>query len=197
MDIKGDDKRMRPTLYLALETTGADPQRDEVLEIGVLDQEGRVLLDSLVCPVQHRHWIGAQAIHGIRPADVQDAPWLDDLRPRLIELLTDADVVVIDAAFERDFLRVELEQAAAVHGAMDAFAEIHGTPSTPQGGYCRKPLQIAAAHVGFAWPGITHRTIHNAQAIRAIWHWLQQQDSHRASSAMADTPVLSPPLQDT
>ncbi|MEA1050570.1 exonuclease domain-containing protein [Lamprobacter modestohalophilus] len=65
---------MPRTLYLDLETTGLNPKRDEILEIGLLDDDGQVLLDSLVRPQHHRHWLGAQTIHGIRPEDVGDAP---------------------------------------------------------------------------------------------------------------------------
>ena len=184
MDMKGDDARMRPTCYLALETTGLDAERDEVLEIGLLDDEGRVLLDSLVRPLRHQHWIGAQAIHGIRPADVQDAPTLDALRPRLIERLTEADVVIYNAAFDTGFLRDELEQAAAVRCAMRAFAEVTDEVlNSPQRGYRDKSLQRAAAHVGFEWPRITHRAIHDSQATRAIWHWLQQRPTSREDRA--------------
>jgi DNA polymerase-3 subunit epsilon len=42
------------TVFLDLETTGLDPRTDEILEIGILDDAGRVLLDSLVRPERHR-----------------------------------------------------------------------------------------------------------------------------------------------
>jgi hypothetical protein len=38
------------TTFLDLETTGLDPVRDEILEIGILDDGGEILLDSLVRP---------------------------------------------------------------------------------------------------------------------------------------------------
>jgi DNA polymerase III epsilon subunit-like protein len=63
---------MPRALYLDLETTGLDQQQDEILEIGLLDDDGRVVLHSLVRP--ERHGLGAQAIHGIRPEDVEVAP---------------------------------------------------------------------------------------------------------------------------
>jgi DNA polymerase III epsilon subunit-like protein len=34
------------TVYLDLETTGLDPRTDEILEIGILDDAGTVLVDS-------------------------------------------------------------------------------------------------------------------------------------------------------
>ena len=78
------------TVFLDLETTGLDPRADEIVEIGILDEDGQVLLDTLVRPVRHRSWPGAQRVDGIAPADVQDAPTLDELRPRIIEAVSDA-----------------------------------------------------------------------------------------------------------
>ena len=73
------------TIFLDLETTGLDPIRDEILEIGILDDTGAILLDSLVCPTRHRTWPAAQRINGIDPADVSGSPTLAALRPRLVE----------------------------------------------------------------------------------------------------------------
>ena len=170
---------MPRTLYLDLETTGLNPQRDEILEIGLLDDDGQVLLDSLVKPQQHRHWLRAQTLHGIRPEDVEDAPSLDRLRPQLIDLLTGAEVVIYNAAFEQGFLRAELATAARLHCAMRAFAEVYGEPRSHRGDRWQK-LQVAAAYIGYEWTGNVHRAIHDCQATRAIWHWLQDQPTPSA-----------------
>jgi DNA polymerase III subunit epsilon len=111
-------------VFLDLETTGLDPRIDEILEIGILDDAGRVLLDSLVRPERHRRWPGAEAIHGIAPADVEGAPTLDDLRPRIIAAVHDALVLIHNAPFDAGFLRYELNAAAEVRCAMREFAEV-------------------------------------------------------------------------
>lgn len=170
---------MPRTLYLDLETTGLNPERDEILEIGLLDDDGQVLLDSLVRPQHHKHWLGAQTIHGIRPEDVEDAPTLEALRPQLIQLLTDAEVVIYNAEFEQGFLRTELAVAANLQCAMRAFAEVYGEPRSYRG-YRWQKLQVAAAYIGYEWPGSAHRAIHDCQATRAIWHWLQRQPTPSA-----------------
>jgi DNA polymerase-3 subunit epsilon len=82
------------TVFLDLETIGLDPRTDEILEIGILDDAGNVLLDSLVRPARHRRWPGAAAIHGIAPKDVANAPTLDELRPRIVAAVHDALVVI-------------------------------------------------------------------------------------------------------
>jgi DNA polymerase III subunit epsilon len=161
------------TVFLDLETTGLDPRTDEIVEIGILDEDGRVLLDTLVRPVRHRSWPGAQRVHGIAPADVQDAPTHEALRPRIIEAVSDALVVIYNAPFDAGFLRFELEASAEVRCAMREFAEVVGEWSDWHGSYRWQKLHVAAAYVGFDWDGASHRAINDCQATRAVWRYLR------------------------
>jgi DNA polymerase-3 subunit epsilon len=156
------------TIFLDLETTGLDPVRDEILEIGILDDDGEILLDSLVCPTRHRSWPGARQINGIAPADVADASSLAALRPRLIEAVAGTRVVIYNASFDTGFLGTDLAGAAEIVCAMYAFA------ATFPDRRWRK-LGAAAAHVGYRWPGNAHRAIHDCMATRAVWHWINAQ----------------------
>jgi len=160
------------TVFLDLETTGLDPRTDEIVEIGILEEGGQVLLDTLVRPVRHRSWPGAQRVHGIAPADVQGAPTHEALRPRIIEAVSDALVVIYNAPFDAGFLRFELEASAEVRCAMREFAEVFGEWSDWHGSYRWQKLHVAAAYVGFDWDGASHRAINDCQATRAVWRYL-------------------------
>ena len=50
-------------------------------------------------------------IHGLRPADLADAPPLDEVRDRILEALTGRIVVAHPARIERGFLSVALRPA--------------------------------------------------------------------------------------
>jgi len=165
------------TVYLDLETTGLDPTADEILEIGILDDSGAVLLDSLVKPTRLRQWPDAQRIHGITPAAVADAPTLAELRPRIVAAVTGARVVIYNAPFDSGFLVPELAAAGEVVCAMRPFAEAFGEWDTCRGSWHWQKLHVAAAHIGFIWSGAAHRAIHDCAATRAVWHWLQDGSS--------------------
>ncbi|WP_200348768.1 exonuclease domain-containing protein [Halochromatium glycolicum] len=123
-----------------------------------------LLLDSLVRPERHRRWPGAEAIPGIAPDDVADAPTLDELRRRIIAAVYDALVVIYNAPFGAGFLRVELEVSAEVRCAMREFAEVFGEWSDWHGSYRWQKLHVAATYIGFDWDGASHRAINDCQA---------------------------------
>lgn len=169
---------MTRTVFLDLETTGLHPQADEILEIGILADTGAILLDTLVRPVRHTAWPEAQAIHGIALADVSGAPILADLHQQIAAAVSGAQVVIYNAPFDAGFLGSALDGAAEVRCAMREFAEAFGEWNIQRDRWRWLKLDVAAAHVGFAWPGTAHRAIHDCAATRAVWHWLR--DPRRA-----------------
>ena len=114
-------------VYLALdfETTGLDPARERVVEIGAIrfmpgtgcapGAEGRMATElgamaSLVKPGirMPREVI---AIHGITDEDVEDAPPFGEVAPALSALAAGAYIVAHNAPFDLSFLRAELARA--------------------------------------------------------------------------------------
>jgi DNA polymerase III subunit epsilon len=91
------------------ETTGLDPERDRVMEIGV------VCFDDGV-PTASRHWLlnpgipvpeEARAVHGITDEDIKDAPRFPEIASDLVELLRGRIPVAYNAEFDRAFLHAE------------------------------------------------------------------------------------------
>lgn len=160
-------------VYLDTETTGLYPDSgDEVLQIGILDDDNQVLLDSLVKPVKNKKWRKAQDIHGITPSDVKNAPTLEQLRPQIIEAVKGRIVVIYNSDFDSAFLRDELKHAEVIEDCMNPFAEIYGEWHDYFQSYTWQKLETAAKYVYHEWDGQSHNAINDCMATRSVWHYI-------------------------
>lgn len=98
---------------LDFETTGLAPEyHHRVIELAVVHVapdgtiEGRY--ETVVNPQRD---LGPTHIHGLRGADVRDAPLFSDIAGDVVGLLRDRVVVAHNATFEARFLRAELARA--------------------------------------------------------------------------------------
>jgi DNA polymerase-3 subunit epsilon len=145
-------------VVLDTETTGIDP-RAEIVQIGIVDAQGRVLADSLVRPTIAIP-SDATAIHGITNAMVADAPTLADLAADLRATLKGRPVIVYNAEYDMRLLdqssrahRIEAEWRLAATRwicAMLAYAEYRGVPGRRYGEYRWHKLGDAARHEGIS-----------------------------------------------
>ncbi len=92
-----------------LETTGTDPARDEIVEIGAQAVERRQdagpLFFSLVRPARGTIPSAATAVHGITWADVKDAAPIEAVLPRFLAYVGEATVVGHNiTAFDNRFI---------------------------------------------------------------------------------------------
>ena len=112
------------------ETTGTDPDRDEIVSFALVlvDPDGNETgrFGSLIrpsCPIPEE----ASAIHGIRDADVADSPTFAELAGPLLERLDGRVFVAHNASFDLTMLRSALRTAGleyrppAVACTLDAF----------------------------------------------------------------------------
>ena len=90
-------------LFLDTETTGLGPDA-EIIEICIIDNDGEILLDTLIHP-SRKIPLDATRIHGITDEQVDKAPsWLY-LWPRLKEIITGRIIGIYNADFDLKFLR--------------------------------------------------------------------------------------------
>jgi DNA polymerase-3 subunit epsilon len=97
-----------------LETTGLDPTRDEIISFATVTVAGgRVRLDDaryeLIRP-ERMPGPDSIRIHGLREADLTDAPPLSERIDDLLAALTGRALIAHVAAIERGFLGAALEQ---------------------------------------------------------------------------------------
>jgi DNA polymerase-3 subunit epsilon len=100
----------RPLVCLDLETTGTSPQRDRIIQIGVVKilpsgevQEGCQLVNpGMPIPPE------STAVHKITDAMVADAPKFRDLAPKIQSGLSQADICGFNVNFDLAFTREEL-----------------------------------------------------------------------------------------
>lgn len=91
-------------VYLDTETTGVGGS-DEIVQLTIIDNGGRVLFSSLVKPAQAAIEADAQAVHGITPAMAAEAPTLRDLFSDIVDVLLGRIVVAYNATFDERMLR--------------------------------------------------------------------------------------------
>ena len=159
-------------VFLDTETTGIRG-RQEVLEIAIIDAEGKILVNSLVRPSYRKRWPDAQAIHGISPARVVDAPTLDNLMPSIINAVEGKNVVIYNAKFDLKFLPEVKENAGAVYCCMLRYAKFKGDWNEYYNDYRWHKLTVAARHIGYRFDGDPHRALADCQATRAVWQHME------------------------
>jgi DNA polymerase-3 subunit epsilon len=164
-----------PVRYVDTETAGGRAGPESILEIAIIDETGRVLLDTLIDPGRPIDPFVAR-IHGITDAMIRGAPRWDDVAPEAARLLAGTEFVAHSVAFDR----------AVVGAAAAAAARFTCTVSL-----CRRKLgrahklRVAAEMAGHVPAGRWHRAAADALACRTVHRWLVAQPDLSAEEIQA------------
>ena len=95
-----------PWVALDLETTGLDPDSDEIIEVGLARFQGATVLDRLSTTVNPLQALTpfVQRYTGITQADVDASPPFGDVAPRLLDFVGEAPIVGHNLPFVLSFL---------------------------------------------------------------------------------------------
>jgi DNA polymerase-3 subunit epsilon len=134
------------------ETTGFD-EHDEIIQIGIIDHTGAVVLDQLIRPTQP---ILNTQYHGITDAMVQDAPGFPDAYEAIQAAFEGKTVLAYNWDYDSRMLaqvcrRHDLEPLSWTDGTdcvMERFADFYGEWDDYHGNYRWKKLREALAHFG-------------------------------------------------
>jgi DNA polymerase-3 subunit epsilon len=134
------------------ETTGFDEQ-DEIIQIGIVDHTGAVLLDQLIKPTQP---ILNSQYHGITDEMIQDAPGFPEVYASIRAAFEGKTVLAYNWDYDSRMLvqacrKHDLELPAWADGTdcvMERFADFYGEWDDYHGSYRWKKLREALAHFG-------------------------------------------------
>lgn len=145
----------RPIVFLDIEATGADSQRDRMVEIALVKRHP----DQTIAELAHRVNPGiripaeAVAIHGIRNEDVAGSPTFKEIAPALLGFLdgcdlggfgiTRFDVPLLTEEFKRCGLTFPLEGRAVIDGLAIFHQRERRDLSAAYQFYCQKTLEGA------------------------------------------------------
>jgi len=164
------------TVYLDTETTGLRGVyaggRDEIVELAILNDRGKPIINKLVRPAHRNSWPEAERIHGISPEMVADAPTLQMLLPEVSAAVSGCRVVIYNAAFDVRFFPSHLFLDSQVVCAMLRYAEWNGEWNDYYGHYRWHKLHVAAAATGFNEDVQWHRALADTIACRHVWRHL-------------------------
>ena len=182
------------TVFLDTETTGLCAGSDRIVEIAVVDEGGRALMDTLVDPERDIPE-EATAIHGITLAMIKaaNAPTLDQIADQIVDLVRGKRLVIYNADFDVDFLpRGTREAAGIIDCCMERFAAWAGEWNAYYGNWRWHSLGVAAEAADFEWPSDAHRALPDTLACRSVWRFLDQEAAGRTESKTEPKPKQTP-----
>ena len=154
----------RILVSLDLETTGLDPQRDAIIEIGAVKFRGDEVLDTFSTLINPSRSIPPKIteLTGLADQDVADAPRIFDVLPRLSSFVRDLPIVGHNISFDLSFLN--RQRALQDSLGLDTF-ELAGMliPHAE-----RYNLGALAREVGITLPA-THRALDDARVAQALY----------------------------
>jgi DNA polymerase III subunit epsilon len=159
-------------IYMDTETTGLD-RSDEIIEISIVDHDGKVLFESLIKPSRPIP-DSATRIHGITNADVQNARSWPLLWPQIRGLMFGRKVVLYNEDFDMRMMQqthriyhLPWKDRFDTFDLMRLYAQYHGEWDSHRRGYRSQSLANAGRQCGIVLPN-AHRSTADTLLTRAV-----------------------------
>ncbi len=159
-------------IYIDTETTGTGPI-DRIVEIGVIDHDGAVLLSTLVNPLMPIP-PGATAVHHITDADVANAPTWAEVWAQLEPILKGRRICIYNAEYDTRMIVQSCKTAGLPvpnlsnsFCAMLLYAQFYGAWNARYGSFKWQTLSAAAEQCSITIEN-THRAVDDCQLTRKV-----------------------------
>lgn len=168
------------TIIIDTETTGLRPEQDELLQVAIIDDTGKTLIDQYVRPTRCDEWPEAERVNRISPEMVQNCPAISDpaVHDAIQTVLYQADKIMgYNTQFDIAFLLAAGFDVPVCEkeDIMIEFAEVYGDYSDYYESYVWKKLTVAAEYYGYEWPVDAHNALGDCLATLYVYHHMQQQ----------------------
>ena len=157
-----------------IETTGLNPEQDEILQFSAINENGEVLLNTYMKPTNHTDWKDAETIHHISPEMVSHCKTMEELLPD-IQVIFDncSEAIAYNFDFDFSFLfnaGIKFRPGTIISDPMIEFAEIYGEWNDYYGNYKWKKLTIAAYYYGYNFDDSAHDSLEDAKATLVVYN---------------------------
>jgi DNA polymerase-3 subunit epsilon len=174
-----------PVVFVDLETTGGNPARSRVIEIGIvaanageLEYEWSTLINP-GCPIPY----GVQMITGISDDMVENAPIFEDVATALMERFDGRLFVAHNVHFDYGFMREEFRRAGIRFESRVACTVRLSRRVNP--GFVRHNLDTLIAQLGLR-VSARHRALPDAQALWQFWCDLRARPAREEIEAVLE-----------
>lgn len=177
-------------LCVDTETTGLDPEKDEVLQLSLVDGNGNVLFSSYLKPATRRRWPKAQEVHGITWVMVKDAPTMHEVRDEVQALIDASELIVgYNVSFDQSMLRATGISFGTrlMYDVMDDYAQVWGRWSDRKGDYLWAKLGEATRRFGI--PLDAHDATDDAKATAKLFYAMLGSDGFGTASEARDAEI--------
>lgn len=138
-----------------VETTGLDPDIDEILQISVINGKGEELINTYVKPYYTVEWKEAERINGITKEMVANAPYAYELIDDLKELFSTANTwIAYNGQLDLNFLKhlgIQVNENVEIVDVMYDFAPLYGEWSEYYDCYKWQKLSTCASFFSYEY----------------------------------------------
>lgn len=156
---------MKKSIVIDTETTGLQAGLDEILQLSIIDEEGKTLYDAYFKPENHTEWVEAGMVNGITPEMVAECPSFKSELQKINDIFQNCEEIIgYNTPFDIGFLKasgVKIPETVKFVDVMQEFAPIYGEWSEKHQCYKWQKLTVCARHYGFDWQSMT---AHNSLA---------------------------------
>lgn len=161
------------------ETTGLDPEKDEVLSLAITDINGNNLFYELIKPQKRKRWPKATEVHGIKWVDVKDKEDLFNYEDILTPLFSPDNLIVgYNVWFDIEMLRASgaTIRATNTFDVMEEYSSVYGKWSEWKQDRLYAKLTTCAKHYGYKF--IAHNALEDAKATAFCFKKLKQDEKY-------------------